>query len=52
MAPNVIRRWRVDEKLQVLSSPWLILNGLQFECARVLHDGLLVPFFSMAVKQR
>ena len=29
-------------KLQVPSGPWLMLRGLQFECARVLHEGLLV----------
>ena len=29
-------------KLQVPSSPWLMLGGLQFECARVLHEALLV----------
>ena len=37
------RRWRVGGKLQAPFRSMVNASGLQLLCARVLHEGLLVP---------
>ena len=43
MRQSVVGRRRVEGGYQVLVGLWLMLGVCSFECARVLHETLLVP---------